>query len=105
VTLEKDKEKIKARIKSATTKQDTIGKCPKCGKDMVVRMSRRGKRFAACTGYPACKNTYSVPQLGGIEPTGKPCSECGAPVIKVITKGKKPWRLCLNFECPSKNNK
>jgi len=102
VTLEKDKEKIKTRIKSATKKQDTIGKCPKCGKDMVVRISRRGKRFAACIGYPACKNTYSVPQLGGIEATDKPCSECGAPVIKVITKGKKPWILCLNFECPDK---
>jgi DNA topoisomerase-1 len=106
-TLEKDKDKIKNSIKLAERKQDTLGKCPKCGKDIIIRTSRRGKRFAACTGYPDCKNTYSLPQMGGVIATGKPCEKCDGPVVKIISKGKRPWELCLNSECsakkPSKN--
>lgn len=101
-TLEKDKEKIKNSINDAQRKQDTLGKCPKCGKDMIIRMSRRGKRFAACTGYPDCKNTYSLPQSGGIFSTDKPCEKCNAPVVKIKTKGKRSWDLCLNSECSAK---
>ena len=103
--LEKDKEKIKTGIRSANQKQNTIGKCPKCGKDMLVRVSRKKKRFVGCTGYPDCKNTYSIPQNGGIIPLGKPCAKCGAPVIRVVSKGKRPWELCINPECPEKKPK
>jgi DNA topoisomerase I len=31
-------------------------KCPKCGKDLVVRRGRRGE-FLGCSGYPKCKFT------------------------------------------------
>jgi len=34
--------------------------CEKCGKKMVVRMSRRGP-FLACPGYPKCKNAKNAP--------------------------------------------
>jgi len=34
--------------------------CEKCGKKMVVRMSRRGP-FLACPGYPKCKNAKDAP--------------------------------------------
>ena len=42
--------------------------CEKCGKDMVVRTSRRGP-FWGCTGYPKCKNTIAieVPQTANAE--------------------------------------
>ena len=33
--------------------------CEKCGKDMVVRASRRGP-FWGCTGFPKCKNTIAI---------------------------------------------
>ncbi len=101
-TLEKDKEKIKDSINAAERKQNMVGKCPKCGKDMVIRTSRRGKRFVGCSGYPDCKNTYSLPQSGGIIATDKPCDKCGAPVVKVKGKGKRPWSLCLNSDCSAK---
>lgn len=36
-------------------------KCPRCGKDMVLRTTRRGpnvgRRFWGCSGYPACRYT------------------------------------------------
>jgi DNA topoisomerase-1 len=34
--------------------------CDLCGKPLVIRHGRRGP-FAACSGYPACKNTKNIP--------------------------------------------
>ena len=99
--LEKDKEKIRTNIKNAHKEQSTIGKCPKCGKKMIVRTSKKEKRFVGCTGFPNCKNTYSLPQTGEIITTDKACNTCGAPIIKVIMKGKKAWEPCLNLSCPT----
>jgi len=102
IELEKDKEKIKTSIRKAEREESTVGKCPVCGKPMIIRKSRKGKRFVGCTGYPDCKNTYSLPQMGGIFPSDKPCTECNAPVVKVKSKGKRAWELCLNSECSAK---
>jgi len=105
--LENDKEKIKTNIKNAQREQNTIGKCPKCGKTMVIRISKKNKRFVGCTGFPNCKNTYSLPQSGIIIATDRYCTQCNAPIVKVKSKGKSSWELCLNSECiakkPSKN--
>ena len=100
--LEIDKDKIRTSIKDAQREQNTIGKCPKCGKPMVVRVSMQKKRFVGCTSFPDCKNTYSLPQQGGIIPTDRICSECNAPVVKVKAKDKRAWELCLNSECSAK---
>jgi DNA topoisomerase-1 len=102
-SLEKDKDKIKVSIQKAHKEQNKMGKCPKCGKDMIVRTSRKDKRFVGCTGFPNCKNTYSLPQKGEITTTDKVCDTCGAPIIKVIKKGKNAWEPCLNLNCPAKN--
>lgn len=104
-TLETDKDKIRDSIKNAQREQNTIGKCPKCGKPMMVRTSKMNKRFVGCTGFPDCKNTYSLPQMGGIISIEKECEECSAPVIKVKSKGKRAWELCLNSECSAKKPK
>ena len=101
-TLEKDKEKIKTSIQKAQREQDTIGKCPKCDKNMVVRKSKKGKRFVGCTGFPNCSNTYSLPQAGGIYSTGKTCDKCNAPIVRVKSAGKRAWELCLNSDCSAK---
>ena len=101
-TLEKDKEKIKTNIKAAHLKQNTVGKCPKCGKDLVIRSSRKGKRFVGCTGFPACKNTYSLPQKGAIEKTDEVCDVCNTPVVKVKVAGKKAWDMCLDADCKAR---
>ena len=101
-SLEKDKDKIRSSIRTADKAQNLIGKCPKCGKDMLIRTSKNKKRFVGCSGFPNCKNTYSLPQKGGIVSTGKLCNECNAPVIKIISKGKRPWELCLNSDCSAK---
>ena len=102
--LEKDKQKIKKNIKEASRKQNTIGTCPICGKDLIIRMSRKGKRFVGCTGYPKCKNTYPLPQRGVILKTEKQCGACKTPVIQLKTSGKKAWEICLDPKCSNKEN-
>jgi DNA topoisomerase-1 len=39
--------------------------CEKCGSDMALKSSRRGK-FFACTGYPKCKNTKPAVEIDGV---------------------------------------
>lgn len=103
--LQNDKEKIKESIKEASKEQNVVGKCPDCDKNLLIRKSKRGKRFVGCSGYPNCKNTYPLPQKGGIVYTKDVCKICNTPFVKIITKGRKPWRICLNPDCSTKNNK
>jgi DNA topoisomerase-1 len=101
-SLEKEKDKIKTSIQKAHKVQNTVGQCPQCGKDMIIRTSRNSKRFVGCSGYPDCKNTYSLPQKGSVAITNKICSKCGAPIVQVKMSGKRPWFLCINSNCPKK---
>ena len=80
-------------------KKDVVGKCPKCGGDLVIRQSKNGKRFIGCSNYPKCKVTYPLPQKGEIVPTGETCPYCGAPLIIIRRKGRKDWKICPNPEC------
>jgi DNA topoisomerase-1 len=51
-----------------------------------------------------CGQTFPLPQRGTIVPTGKTCAECGWPEIKVTgASGRgRPWVLCIDIDCPSK---
>jgi DNA topoisomerase-1 len=83
-----------------------IGRCEKCGNgELSIRHGNYGKRFVGCSSYPQCNNSFPLPQRGLIVPTDQRCNACGNPVIKVITRGRPPWVLCLNMQCPAKNGK
>jgi DNA topoisomerase-1 len=101
-TLQKDSEKIRTSINNAHREQNTVGKCPKCGKPLLIRTSKKKKRFVGCSGFPDCKNTYSLPQKGGIILTEKVCSECNTPIVKVKPTGSRAWELCINSQCNAK---
>ena len=47
--------------------------CPACGKSIVERTSRRGRRFYGCSGYPACRFVSWQRPVAG-----KSCPECGS---------------------------
>lgn len=58
--------------------------CEKCGRNMVIKMSRYGK-FLACPGFPECRNARPI-----LEETGVTCPKCSGKVyIKKSRKGKK----------------
>ncbi|MEM2899732.1 MAG: DNA topoisomerase I, partial [Thermoplasmata archaeon] len=101
--MEANRAAIGKVIKDALKSQNVIGKCPDCNGNLGILRSQKGKRFVGCSNFPKCKRSYPLPQNGKIIYTGENCSDCGAPQIKLITKGKRPWLMCLNMTCPSKN--
>ncbi|HIH72953.1 MAG: DNA topoisomerase I [Thermococcales archaeon 44_46] len=88
--------------KSAEKREDIIivGKCPKCGGDLVVKYNRKtGKRFVGCSSWPNCNVTYPLLQRGEIIPTGKTCPECGnAPIVKIKERNRE-YEVCLDMNC------
>jgi DNA topoisomerase-1 len=84
-------------------KKDYLGKCPNCGKDLVIRQSKNGKRFIGCTGYPGCTVTYPLPQKGKISNTDENCPICNAPLI-ILDYGKNKLKVCVNFKCSYNEN-
>jgi len=110
-TLERLKEKeetigevLSKAIKKARIEERMVGDCPNCGtgKLMILYSRRTGKRFIGCTNYfkGKCTTSFPLPQRGTLKPLGKPCRACGWPTIQVRMKGRRPWTLCFNPECP-----
>lgn len=64
--------------------------CELCGKPMVKKLGRFGF-FLACSGFPACKNTKSIPLAK--------CPKCGGDIVeRKNLKGKrKTFYGCTNY--------
>ncbi|MCL1928463.1 MAG: type I DNA topoisomerase [Treponema sp.] len=75
-----------------TLDEITEYKCEKCGKFLVKKLGRFGF-FLACSGFPECKNTRSIPLAK--------CPKCDGDVVARKTKGRgKEFYGCTNFpEC------
>lgn len=100
--LENSEEKFADIVWNGIRGDETLGPCPNCGRNLVVRRNRRNrKRFAGCEGYPECRTTFPLPQKGDIIPLGTACEACGLPEIKVLG-GRRPWVTCINMDCPKK---
>lgn len=62
--------------------------CPKCGKDIVIKMTKKGRRYYGCLGNPECDfMTWN-------RPYAKACPQCGGLLLE---KGSK--LVCCNEEC------
>jgi len=87
-------------------KQSTIGKCPKCGGTLKsLKIWKSGTRFVGCSNYKkGCNISYPLPREGTIMPTGKICEQCNTPIIQVLNQDKKPFRMCLDLNCPTKKD-
>lgn len=96
-------------IKKTQPNQTAIGACPTCktGKLVTLHSRRTGKRFIGCTNYfkGLCKTSFPLPQKGFVKPLGKSCLRCGWPTVQILTRGKRPWQLCFNPQCPSKHER
>ncbi len=68
--------------------------CELCGKPMVKKLGRFGF-FLACSGFPACHNTRSIPLAACPKPG------CGGEIVARKTKGRgKEFYGCTNYpEC------
>jgi DNA topoisomerase I len=65
--------------------------CDLCGKPMVKKLGRFGF-FFACSGFPECHNTKSIPLAKC------PCKDCGGDIVARKTKGRgKEFYGCTNY--------
>ncbi len=77
---------------------EIVGKCEKCGGDLVVKTGRYGK-FTACNNYPKCKNIIkdtnkAEPVKVGIECPKKGCT---GDIIARKSKRGKNFFGCSNY--------
>jgi DNA topoisomerase I len=102
--LEENRQQVAAKIYEGITDDRILGDCPKCGvnKVRVIRSKTTKKRFVGCEGYPDCDQTYPLPQRGDVIGTGEVCPQCGSPKVKILG-GRRPWILCLDPHCPTKD--
>jgi DNA topoisomerase I len=98
--------KLSEALNQSRLEQRTIGSCPKCldGKLEILRSKKTQKRFVGCSNYfkTKCNVTFPLPQVGIIKPLASKCKSCGSPVVYIMTKNRRPWRLCLSPNCPTK---
>ena len=62
--------------------------CPKCGKDIVIKKTKKGRKYYGCIGNPDCD--FMVWQ----RPSAEKCPKCGSMMLQ---KGNK--LVCMNEEC------
>jgi len=102
-------EQLSKAIKKARLEERIIGTCPVCGtgKLMILYSRKTRKRFIGCTNYfkGLCRTSFPLPQRGSVRPLGRDCRRCGWPTVQVRIKGKRPWNLCFNPECPLKEER
>lgn len=91
--IEENTLKIGEELYNAYKESMIVGEC-KCGNNLIVINSRRGNSFVGCSGYPECKNTYSLPR--GATILKAKCEKCGLPMISF---GKPRQRACLDPKC------
>ena len=68
----------------APVQQIVVGICPQCGSDLVLKRSRTGSRFIACSGYPECH--YAAPFSTHVK-----CPKCGKG--EIVEKSSKKGRI------------
>lgn len=75
---------------------ETPGKCPECGSNLIGRKGKKGKKFYGCSGYPNCKF------ISWDEPVADVCPQCGNTMF--IKKGKQTQIYCAKDGCGFKKS-
>ena len=70
---------------------ETPGKCPECGSDLIGRKGKKGKKFYGCSSYPNCKF------ISWDEPVSDKCPQCGNTMF--VKKGKAAQMYCAKEGC------
>lgn len=91
--LAENEEEIGTSLREGLRTDKIVGKCEKCGSDLIIRRGRRGSRFIGCSGYPNCKFTLPLPRFGTLLVTDKQCDVHQMNHVRIINKGKRPWDL------------
>lgn len=91
-TLAKELEIADKEIQKVEFEVELTGEmCEKCGKPMAVKHGRFGE-FAACTGYPECKNTKPI-----VKSTNVKCPKCGKDIVARKSRTGRIFYGCSGY--------
>lgn len=91
-TLEKELEIADKEIEKVEFEVELTGEvCEKCGKPMAIKHGRFGE-FAACTGYPECRNTKPI-----VKSTNVKCPKCGKDIVARKSKTGRVFYGCSGY--------
>lgn len=62
--------------------------CPKCKQDLVIRKTKKGRRYYGCISYPDCDF------MSWQKPSAEKCPDCGGVMVE---KGNK--LVCMDEQC------
>jgi DNA topoisomerase-1 len=71
---------------------ESVGKCPSCGGEIIVRHTKAGKIFYGCNNYPECKF------MSWDLPAPFLCPDCES-IMKVVKSGGITQYVCTNRKC------
>lgn len=104
ISIGKDLAQALQEIRKEQQENNTLMLCPVCKKgNLRILFNRTSRRyFVACSAYPDCRQTYSLPPNALIKKTDneKKCEVDGFPKLLAIKKAKRPWEFCFNPDCP-----
>jgi DNA topoisomerase-1 len=88
--LTESREELGAHLKESLKADKTLGPCPECGSDLLVRKSRHGSYFVGCDGYPDCDYTLPLPSTGKPLLLDDTCEDHGLHHVKMLA-GRKTF--------------
>jgi len=86
-------DKAEVNIEEVQVKDQEAGiHCDKCGRMMVYKLGRKGKRFIACPGFPDCRNAMPI-----MEPANALCPKCEGKLYFNDSKKGRKFLGCENY--------
>ncbi len=82
--LHDSREEIGEHLRKSLKADKTLGPCPDCGSDLLVRESRYGSHFVGCDGYPDCEFTLPLPSTGKPLILDETCAEHDLREVKML---------------------
>ena len=88
--LTDSREDVGDHIQKSLKADKTLGPCPECGDDLLVRKSRHGSYFVGCNGYPDCTYTLPLPSTGKPLILEETCEDHNLHEVKMLA-GRKTF--------------
>ena len=79
------------RFLNSNQKGEVTMFCPKCGKRLLEKVSKRNRKFYGCEGYPDCDF------VSWDRPVAERCPKCGSTAIR-MTAGREFYVENLKVE-------
>ena len=93
---------LRDALRETSREESFFGKCPRCKKgDFVLKNGKFGS-FIACSEYPNCEFTLTIPGKAKAKYAEEQCPHCSFPLVILKYGRKKADKYCINPECPEK---